>query len=354
MTIAIRALGITVSLVFLALIMAYLAGFFEPKIAPEALSVRQPPPAGELVAVERVTVPIVEQATGTVQAKNEALIASRILATIAAIAVRAGDRVSTGDVLVELDSRELTARLEQQQQAVAAAAAAYTEAQANFDRIRPLAERGVASRAELDRAQAALRTAQAELARARRGADEAQAALSYSAISAPFSGRISERYADPGDTATPGTPLLKLYEPARLRLEADVRESLATTLRRGQTLNVHIDALDITLAAQVDEIAPTADPGSRSFRVKVLLPSAANLYPGMFGRLSIEHGERTQLRVPEASIARFGQLEFVRIATEQGVVRRYVRTGDALPQGYVEVVSGLAAGERVVLPSGTL
>lgn len=194
-----------------------------------------------------------------------------------------------------------------------------------------------------------MRAAQAELARARRAVEEAETALSYAVIRAPLSGRVIDRVADPGDTARPGEPLLRLYDPEHLRLEANVRASLASRLARGQRLRARIDAIDLTTTVAVEEIVPLADPGSRSFLVKATLPASDNLYPGMFGRLLIESGTTTRFYVPAAAVERIGQLEFVRVAVDGRALRRMIRTGREDESGRVEVLAGLAPGEEVVL-----
>jgi multidrug efflux pump subunit AcrA (membrane-fusion protein) len=182
-TFTMRMLGVVAAISLLGLVMAYLAGFFESKITPEALVINNGKPVGNTITVKTVTVktvtePIIEQATGTIRAKNETVISARIMATIASLSVRAGDTVKTGDILATLDSRELGARLDQQQEAVAAARARLNEIESNYNRIAPLVAKGVATQAEFDRAEAALRAAQAELAGAMRATDEANTALS--------------------------------------------------------------------------------------------------------------------------------------------------------------------------------
>lgn len=349
-TFTMRVLGVVAAISLLGLVMAYLAGFFESKIVTEPVDAKHANVSGDIITVETVNEPIIEQATGTIRAKNETVISARIMATIASLNVRAGDTVEAGDVLATLDSRELEARLDQQQEAVAAARARLSEAESNYNRVAPLVAKGVATQAEFDRAEAALSTAQAELAGAMRATDEANTALSYTTLTAPFAGRVIDRFADPGDTAIAGTPLLRIYDPEQLRLEANVRESLASRLERGQPLVARIDALDQQFEVTVDEIVPSADPGSRSFVVKVNLPTRPNLYPGMFGRLLIRTGRRETLYVPQQAIAQFGQLNFVHLVTDQGVVRRYIRTGRAA-KDQVEVLSGLKPGEKIVAKS---
>jgi len=345
-----RIAGIAIALVALALVMGHLAGLFGEKIPAQKLAASAAPVRGATAVVDAVTEPVIEQATGTVRSRNEAVVSARITATITAIPVTAGDTVGLGDVLVELDSRELRARLEQQRQAVAAARANLSEAQPNYARMQALFSRGTVAKADLDRAEARLRAAEAELARARRAVEEAETALSYAVIRAPLAGRVIDRVADPGDTARPGEPLLRLYDPEHLRLEANVRESLAAGLSRGQRLRARIDALDLTTGVTVEEIVPLADPGSRSFLVKATLPASPNLYPGMFGRLLIESGTTTRLYVPAAAVEHIGQLEFVRVATAEGTVRRMIRTGRRDENDRLEVLAGLAPGEEVVLP----
>jgi membrane fusion protein (multidrug efflux system) len=168
---------------------------------------------------------------------------------------------------------------------------------------------------------------------------------------APIAGRIVERLGDPGDTAIQGEPLLRMYDPATLRLEANVRESVASKLTKDQHLTAEIDALKKKYSVVVDEIVPSADPGSRSFLVKVSLTDGAGLYPGMFGRLMIPIGKVEKIYIPIEAVTQVGQLDFVIVDTEQGAVRRYMRLGESGPDDRIEVISGLTSGETVLIAS---
>jgi len=198
--------------------------------------------------------------------------------------------------------------------------------------------------------QASVRTARAQLLAVQRQEDEAKTTLSYSTLTAPISGRVVERYADPGDTARQGEALLRMYDPDTLRLEASVRESVASKLARGQSLMVRVDALDKEFQVEVDEIVPSADPGSRSFLVKVGLRDSSGLYPGMFGRLLIPIGQTQKIYIPLKAVTQVGQLHFVIVKTEKGDVRRYVRLGARADSDRVQVISGLIAGEKILVP----
>ena len=351
MKIAAKILGVFVALVLLAGVMAYLAGFFEKKIPIDAGKLVPEAAAGEFIGVEAIQEPLIEQAAGTLRAKVETVISPLLTATISSIAVWAGDEVKSGEVLIILDSRELQARVDQAHQAVVAAGAALSRIEKESKRMQQIyqADPGAVSKAERERVQAALDAARAELVRLKRSEDEARTSLSYSKLTSPIDGRIVDRYADPGDTARQGIPVLRLYDPETLRLESNVRESVASGLKKNQQLTVEIDAVKKRYDGVVDEIVPSADPGSRTFIVKVSLSDGAGLYPGMFGRLLIPIGYIKRIYIPAAAVTHVGQLDFVIIKTEQGAVRRFVRLADRGPDDRIEVVSGLKPGEQVLV-----
>ena len=346
-----KVLGIFLALALLGLVMAYQAGFFVEKI-PVDFQVPVPSAAaGQEMTVETTTEPLIEQAAGTLRAKVETVISPLITATVSSISVWSGDEVKEGDVLVKLDARELNARVGQARQLVVAAQARLDQAEKESRRVERIrrADPGAVSRAEVDRVEAALQSANADLLRSKRQEDEARTALSYSTLSAPISGRIVERYADPGDTARQGEPLLRMYDPGSLRLEAHVRETVASLLEKGRRIRVDIDAVNKQYEAVVDEIVPSADPGSRSFLVKVSLAGGSRLFPGMFGRLLIPVGETQKIYIPRTAVTTVGQLNFVRINTEQGPARRYVRLGEKGSGDTIAVITGLAPGDRLIV-----
>lgn len=333
---------------FLGIVMAYFSGAFHDDArsadrAEEAVDGEQMP----ITAEERQ---VFEPVPGTVSATDETLVGSRILATITRMHVRAGDRVEQGDLLVEFDDSAQRSVLAQRQQAEASSAAALEEARLIRDRAIKLFESGNLSRADYDRALTSHRVAEAEHERSRRAVAEAQAQLDYTRIVSPMSGTVVDRYAEAGDTAVPGQALLRLFNPGRLRVEALLRESLISRVQQGQEITARIGALDILVPAVVEEIVPSADPGSRTFLIKALLPKQADLYPGMFARLDIPLGTREQLLVPEAALVRSGQLTFVYVVGENGPERRAIRVGPGDRTGTVEVISGLADGDVIIVP----
>ena len=346
----VKFISIIIAVMLLIGFMGWMAGAFNKKIPPSTVDGQSIPAEGRQYEVTSFAEETIETSTGTINARDETVISSRILATIRTINVRSGDSVKQGDVLIELDDRDLKSRVEQAGQSVLAAQALLGEARAEFNRIQSLFERQIVSRSEYDKAEASLKSRQAEFQRSQQQLAEANTMLSFTTISSPIEGRVIERYAEPGDTASPGLPLIKIYNPSLLRLDAQVRESLAATIKIGDRLNARIDALDKEVPVIIDEIVPSADPGSRSITVKAVLTTDEALYPGMFGRLLIPTGQTERIYVPAYAISRLGQLEFVEVMEDTGVSKRFVRTGRKNSQGEVEVLSGLQAGEIIILP----
>jgi len=332
-------------------VLLWLAGAFRHRIGGGERAAEAPPAPAAVATVEAVLEPALESASGTLVSARHTTVSSKILARIEDVRVRAGMDVSEGQVLLVLDARDLSARLQEARDALTSARAQRALAASERARVERLFAAGVTPRQELDRALSADRVADAEVQRAVQRAADAEVGLSHTEIRSPVAGRVVDRLAEPGDTATPGMPLLRIYDPGALRLDASVRESLAQHLRVGQPLRVQVHALDESFEGTLEEIVPYAEPGARSFIAKIRLPADRRLFAGMFGRVEIPAGEETRLRVPAAAVERIGQLELVRVVGSDGQIeRRFVTTGSRDERGRVEVLSGLAAGEQVVLP----
>jgi membrane fusion protein (multidrug efflux system) len=322
-------------------------GSVEPALAVDASGY-------EMVAVERSMEPVVEPVSGTVESAVHTTVSSKILARIEDVKVQAGSEVKVDDVLVVLDSRDLGARAREAEEARTAARSQLDLARRERARTDELFAQGVAPRRDLDRTRSAYEVAAAEAERAEQRVRDAEVGLSHGEIRAPVAGRVVDRLAEPGDTATPGVPLLRIYDPSVLRLEAAVRESLAHHLAVGQQVPVFIEANSERSDGEVEEIVPQAEAGARTFLVKVRFTPHTAVFAGMFGRVDVPAGERERLQVPAAAIERIGQLEFVTVeGADARLERRLVTTGARNDRGQIEVLSGLAAGERVGVPTPT-
>ncbi|MGE0757053.1 MAG: efflux RND transporter periplasmic adaptor subunit [Pirellulaceae bacterium] len=332
----------------LVLMMMWLAGYFQPKVPTAVAGERTAERwSGATTEVRSIRRPRLESAVGTVRAITEAAVASKLLARVVEVNVKAGQSVTEGDVLIRLDDADLQARRKQAQAAREAGKAAWQRASQDEERARQLITRGAISQQDYDAALAALRGAEAELDRLEQALAEAQVLLDFATIRAPLTGIVVDKRIESGDTASPGQVLVTLYEPTRMQLVATVRESLALRLKVGDTLAARLDVLEHECAATVSEIVPEAQAASRSFTVKVTGPCPPGIYSGMFGRIFIPLGEEEVTVVPSAAVYGVGQLQLVDVVEEGQVRRRSIQTGRALPEG-LEVLAGLRPGERVV------
>ncbi len=316
------------------------------------------------------------EAVGTIRPRTETRVEAQVQARVLEAPVREGQLVKKGDLLLRLDARELQARVdqagqglqsalvarEQASKAIDAAKAGFDEADSQHRRMKTLLEQKAVTSREAEQTAARFLQAEAALAQARQGVDganaavekaskameEATIALGYADIRALEDGVVLERHIEPGDLAFPNKPLLTLQAGSTQRLEALVPESLVDRTRPGTELVVRIPALGRTVGAVVEEVAPMADPRTRTFEVKAALPDEPGLRSGMFGRLLVPIDTRQTLVVDQRAVRRVGQLETVDVV-ENGALRRvFVRTGPGHGAD-VEILSGLSANETVML-----
>src|SRR6185437_14176343 len=328
--------------------MAWLSGVFRPhQIRPEKLTTQSHVYGGSTWVAKSTQQPRDIEVVGSIQSESQTSIASRIVANVIEIKVSAGERVKRGDLLIVLDDAAPRARVEQAREMLRSAQANQSLAQTELDRIASVEHTGAVSRNQIDEWQTKLAVSKADVARAQQSITETQVALADAQLQAPFDGIVVDRLAEPGEQAFPGRPLLTLYDPARLRLEASVREAYTGKLQLGQRIAVFIESVGQQRMGEVQRIVPASDPTSRSFLVRVHLDDPSNLYPGMYARMRVPLGTESRLQVPQAMIRRVGQMTFVNVLENGQMARRAVRLGD-LHDDAVEVLAGLSEGEVIV------
>ncbi len=299
--------------------------------------------------VEVQSVPAVTEAVGTVQPERIATVTSQVLANIVEMRASAGQRVRAGETLVVLDDRELRHRVMQAQEALRSAQATLEQAESDYKRDKPLFDQQVITPYDFEHTQTNLKTAEANVHRLQQAEREAEVNLSYAAIGSGFSGVVVDKLANVGDMAAPGKPLFTMYEEGRLWLEANVPEDLMDRVRLNAVLPYRIDAVGREMRGRVVEIVPSSDPASRSVLVRVHLDETRDVVPGMFGRLLIPMKAEEVVAVPAAALIRAGQLTMVDVVRDGRLERRTVQTGRAIGQDKLEVLSGLAPGDAVVV-----
>jgi len=268
------------------------------------------------------------------------------------VMVEEGDRVRKGQALAHIESREVAARLAQARAGVAAAKAMERNAKSMMDRMTRLHSRKAASDKDLEDAEAGYEAAQANLEAAAEAVNVAEVHLDYSEVTAPFAGFVVEKRVEVGDMASPGMPLFVIDDVSKVKIEAQVPESAAARLAIGDP--VEIEFQGEYFRGELSEMLPAADPRSHTFTVRALLDNSdGHLRPGMFARLRLVGEARSTVALPDSAIVRKGPLTGVFVAEGSGGDRvtaglRWITLGRTR-DGSVEVLTGLAAGERYVV-----
>jgi len=301
--------------------------------------------------------------TGTVRARNSATVSGRIMGEVKDVRVRLGDRVAEGQILLVIDSPDIKARAGEAEEALETARIGLEMAERKrrlaektYSRYERLFKERAISRQEFDeisteRDMAVLEVHRAEraLRQAEEAVREAEAVEGYTIIRAPFSGVIAEKHIEVGDMVSPGMPLFSL-EDDHYTVEVPVDEGLAKRVKRGMNVEVTVPAAGLKMMAPVSEVAPQVSAHTRTFRVKIDLGSGVKgISGGMYAVVRIPYGGRETIMIPEGALLRRGELRGVYVVDQEGIVSmRLVRTGKER-DGMVEILSGLAPGERIVI-----
>ncbi|HEX5356244.1 MAG TPA: efflux RND transporter periplasmic adaptor subunit [Aquabacterium sp.] len=297
---------------------------------------------------------------GVIQAIRQSTVSAQVPGNITALLVKAGDTVKAGQALAQVDDRDVQAALTRTQADVAQAEAQLTNARLQWERSQALKAQGFISAAAFDGAQAQWRSAQAAFNAARAGQSQAALARGFATLSAPFDGRILATYADVGDLAAPGRPVLSLYAPQAMRAVVQVPASLANRIKTARTAEVNLPAgTDLAPAHWVRATRivslPGADPVSQTVEWRLDLPSTTAL-PGQTARVrfsdmapaAADGPAETGLSIPAQAVVRRGELTAVYVVREGQFMLQAVRTAPASAQAStVTVLSGLRAGDTI-------
>jgi RND family efflux transporter MFP subunit len=359
------------------LLIATAAGF----LAACGSNGRHPAEPGPLVTgvqtetVHLESVPQAYQAAGTIHSANTAILAAQLGGTVREIRVNAGDHVKRGQLLAVLDDRSAQAQMQgaeagvneavqgeaEVEQGFKAATADRQFAEATFNRYKALLAKNSLSRQEFDGAEARYQAALANersmeakkqqvLARqqqARSQQDSARTYLSFSRIDSPLDGVVTAKSVDAGTVVMPGTPVLTVEETTRYRLEASLPEEYLPSAKTGASVSISTEHGQFE--GRVAEVVPAADVTSHTFMVKIDLPHDCNCRSGEYGQASFPIGEAKRLAVPSSAVLDHGELQGIFVVGADGNVEyRLVRTGITFGNR-VEILSGLAAGEKVAI-----
>ena len=339
-------------------------------------------------------IPRVIHANGSLAAQEQSTLSAKVTGRLERLSVDIGSVLRQGDLVAQIEPRDYELGLQQAAAALAQARAALglplegdddrielervtavkqakavlEEAGKNRDRVKSLSVSGIASQSEVDtvesaytvalaRYEAAIEEARgrmATVAQRRAELELARKRLADASVRAPFDGAVQARPATVGEYVAAGTPIVQLVKTDPLRLRLDVPERECILVRTGQAVLLFVEGDTNTYRGQIARLSPALDEQTRTLRVEADVPTQGSLRPGLFARAQIivtEHEEA--LTVPADALITFAGLEKVVVVQDGKAVEKVIATGRRGPD-WVEVVSGLEAGETVVLSPGSL
>ncbi len=279
------------------------------------------------------------EALGTLEPNEQVDLSLNASDRITALYFDDGERVREGKTLLSLAQREQLALVE-------SAEADVEEAARQLARISRLAAAEAVSQSELDSAQRDLDSAEANLR-------ALQSRQKDRVLVAPFDGILGFRRVSVGSFVRPGDVIATLIDDSEMNLDFDVPSIFTRSIQPGTTIIAQTDDLPgETFTGEIETLDNRIDPVTRSIRARATIPNADRLLrSGMFMRVSVRAEPRTSLAVPESAVQPVGPRTFVWRVTPENDVLKARRTEVQLGQranGYIEVLSGLAAGDQVI------
>lgn len=276
-------------------------------------------------------------ALGTATARESIAVTAKVSETVSKVHFESGDAVTAGQVLVTLSDRASVAGVNE-------AEADFREAQSQFERMQDLAKRQLISASQFDTQRAVRDAAKARL-------ESVRSQVADRVITAPFAGVLGLRMVSTGSLVTPGTVITTLDDVSRIRLDFSVPERYLAALATGQDVLATSEAYPgEQFRGTVTSIGSRVDPVTRAVAVRAEFDNPdKKLRPGMLLQAALQRAGRETLQVPELSLVQMGQQAFVfRVEAEDKVAQVPVKIGARRP-GWVEILEGVKAGDRVVV-----
>lgn len=285
------------------------------------------------VRVQSVKIPASYITSGTVTSDHRVSINARISGYIRNLAVREGDRVKKGQVLVRVDPVNAD-------QALVQAQADLSNARAELERYEELFRAHAETQQQLDRVRLRYKVAESQVKQARNQ-------LSYAEVRSPVDGVVVEKRLSKGDLASPGAAILILEDPASLLVETHVSEQFVSGIHVGDNVDIEIPSLRRKYPGIVRQVVQAADAVSHQFLVKIALNSFEDVHPGMYAQVGFNVGSRMALMVPHAAIINRAGLNGIYIVDGKDIARyRQIRVGQ-MTGDRVEVLAGLRDGDVI-------
>lgn len=330
-----------------------------------------PPPeviefsATDLLTVTATSIERTIPLTGTLKAVTQALVRAKVAGELTELNVREGMPVKRGDLIARIDPADFQARVREREALERSARAQLDQARRTLENNRQLLVKSFISQNAFDNAQAGHDVAVANLDAATAQLAQARKALADTAVRSPMTGKVAERFVQPGEKVSPDTRIVSIVDLSRMEIEALVPSSDIGAVRTGQSVALNIEGIEGAREGTILRIAPSTAQGTRSVPVYIGLENRDSRVPaGLFvqGRLTVARRDAA-IVIPEAAIREAGGRSIVYLVDGDRLVERPVTIGmrnasARAPNGATgaaEVTSGLVAGERIVAVNlGTL
>ncbi len=299
------------------------------------------------------------EASGQVESIRSANISTRVMGYITQINVKAGDKVSAGQLLFSVSSTDILAKKAQAEAMIAQADAGMRSAQKDLDRFTALYKQQSASAKELDAITLQYQTAKANADAAKAMRNEVLAQLAYTSVVAPFSGTITQKMAEAGSMATPGMPVLTIEQAGGLQVSASVPENQITSVKLGDEAIMSVESANKNIPGKVTQINPSSQFTGGQYIIKLSVPSSDSkqLYAGMYAHIKIPVKNNPVANTPDsdavliplkAIINRDQLTGLYTLSSQNTALLRWVRLGSTMGDK-VEVLSGLAKNESFIV-----
>lgn len=324
-------------------------------LAAAGCSTSAPPPKAPGTKLDVVTITVAAEAArreqtwdGVVEATNQATMSAQTAGRVLELPYDVNDYVEAGAVIVRFSNVEQQSGQRRAQAQIASAQAAFDEAQANYKRIAEIYERKLVAKAQLDQATAQRDGTKAALESAQAALREASQQVDYTVVRAPYSGIVTKRFVQVGESVQAGQPLIAGLSLNELRINVQVPQSAVDAIRRYNAGEVLLDGDGARrVAAKKLTIFPYADAQTHTFSVRLDLPAQeTGLYPGMTVKAAFAVGEAQRVLIPLSALIQRSELSGVYIVTDDVISLRQIRTGHRFGDR-IEVLAGLAAGDRI-------
>lgn len=295
--------------------------------------------------------------SGQVESSQIANISTRVMGYITKLTVKVGDHVNAGQLIASISNNDIVAKRSQIDASISEAEAALKNAQKDLDRFTTLYKQQSATAKELENITLQYNSMKAKVESAKQMRNEVNAMLAYTTLTAPFAGTITQKFADAGNMANPGMPIVTIEQSGTYQISASVPETEVSKVNLGENVTVVIRSIDRSFSGKITQINPSSQFTGGQYIIKISIPDIVKkeLYAGMYANIGIasaakstNHNAGTTVLVPVSAIVNKDQLTgLYTISSNNTALLRWVRLGKVYGDK-VEVISGLDKHEPFI------